>query len=327
MNANRRLATQAVALTGMGLWPLAGSAKPDGFPHKPLRIIVPVTPGSGIDAASRFFGRQLEKALDQQVVVENLPGGNGLVAIAAMKRAPADGHTIMAVGAQLIMNPIVLKTLPYDPVKDFQPIAGMTKATFVIAVPANSPAKTLKDLVASGKTATDGLNAGSYSTAYELYTAWFGQLTGVKFRTIPYKGSAGLIADLVGGRLDFTLMESSTATPLVHAGSIRLLAVTSARRHPRYPQTPTVAESGYPEYVVYVPISLQVRAETPAPSIEALARTMQTVLATGEAEQFATAAGLELVTEGPVDLKKYELQQFKLLKGIADRIGLVAKGS
>lgn len=325
MNADRRLASQALALAGLGLWPLAGRANPEGFPSKPLRIIVPVTPGSGIDAASRFFGRQLDQALGRPVVVENLAGGNGLVAIAAMKRAPADGHTIMAVGAQLIMNPIVLKELPYDPVKDFQPIAGMTKATFVIAVPANSPAKSLQDLVARGKKAAEGLNAGSYSTAYELYTAWFGQLTGVKFRTIPYKGSAGLITDLVGGRLDFTLMESSTATPLVQAGSVRLLAVTGAGRHPRFPLTPTVAESGYPDYVVYVPISLQVRADTPAPIIEALAKAMQAVLARDDAKQFAAAAGLELVTEGPAELKKYELQQFKLLKGIADQIGLTAK--
>jgi tripartite-type tricarboxylate transporter receptor subunit TctC len=234
------------------------------YPSKPIRVIVPFTPGGGSDAAARFFGEKLSAALGQQVLVENRPGGNsGSIGTSHVKSAPPDGYTVLLGStAPLITNVVMVKDLPYDASKDFKPVVGLTKNTTAIVVPPSSPHKTLADLVAASRK-DPKLNAGTASAGFHLAANWFSSLAGFKYTHVPYKGLSQALTDVAGGHLDWAIVDLAGATPLLRENRIRALAVTDDARHPFFPGTPTVKESGYLEYIYTTWTSFHVRAETP----------------------------------------------------------------
>lgn len=311
------------AVLALAVAPLIMPAAADSFPVRPIKIIVGFTPGSSIDSASRVFGKRLSEVLGQPVVVENVPGASGVIAVKSVQRAPADGHTILTTGmSQAVINPIMMKDLPYDPIRDFVPVSGLTRAMFAITVPGNSPVRSLAELVTAAKASPTPLNAGSYSPGYQLYTEWLGDLAKVKFNIVPYKGASAVVTDLLGGRLDFAIADISSVSTLAKEGRLRLLAVTGENRAKSFPDVPTMNESGFAEYVGYATLAFQVRADTPQGVRDVLSGAMSKILAEPEARAFADNENLELVVERPEALRERQRRELENLQSVAKKAGI-----
>ncbi|NML44636.1 tripartite tricarboxylate transporter substrate binding protein [Ramlibacter sp. G-1-2-2] len=327
MQQNRPIARRLFLATGLAATcgaALAESAA--GYPSKPIRLIVPFTPGGGSDAAARFFGDKLADALGQPVVVENKPGGNsGSIGTALVKSAPADGYTILLGStAPLVTNVVMVKELPYDAGKDFKPVAGLTKNTTAIVVPANSPHRTLADLVAASRK-DPKLNAGTASAGFQLAATWFASTAGFRFTHVPYKGLNQALTDLAGGNLDWAIVDLAGATALLQAQRIRALAVTDDDRHPFFPAVPTVRESGYPQYVYNTWTSFHVRADTADDITRKLVEATLKVLKSPAALEYAKRAGTPLLPLGPADFAKYQREEVERFQKVADAAGIKAE--
>lgn len=309
----------------MAIAPLAlGQAK--DFPNKPVKVIVPFTAGSGSDTGARFFAEQLAGALGQPFVVENRPGASGVISVMAVKSAPADGYTILlASNSPLSVNPVTIKDLPYDPIKDLRPLSGLTRGMNAYIVARNSKLNTLADVVMASKQGSQPLNVGNYSEGYQLVLEWFANLAGVKFSHIPYKGGAQVFTDVMGNQLDFAIVDMGGAVPLLKSGKLRALAVSGEKRHAEFPDVPTIRESGYPEYVNYSWTSFYVRAQTPDDITAKLADALEKVLATNEAREYVRRTGGELMPLPPAAMQKYHRDEMERFRRIAELTGTKPK--
>jgi len=294
----------------------------DDFPSRGLTIIVPFTPGSGSDASARFYGEALAKYFGHPVVVENRPGANGIIGIQALKQAPADGYTILlASNSPMSVNPLVLKNLPYDPVRDFRPIAGISRNMNVFLVPAESALHSIGDLVAKARQ-NGPLNVGTYSAGYRLAAEWFASLAGIRLANIPYKGQAPIMADVIGNRLDVALVDTGGALTLLKQGKVRALAVSGEHRHPELPDVPTVRESGFADYVQYSWVSFYVRAETPDAIAGRLADAMQAVLHTPASEAFIAQKGSDMMPLTPQAMRDFHFAEINRFRQVAKAAGI-----
>jgi tripartite-type tricarboxylate transporter receptor subunit TctC len=304
------------------LLPSAATAQ-DAFPSKPIKVIVPFTPGAGSDIAARFFGAQMGAVLGTTVLVENRPGAFGAVAVGAVKAAPADGYTIFLGGnSPITVNPVVVADLHYDPVKELKPVSGLARNTNVFIVPPGSKLRTLADLVAAAKQSKQPLNAGTPASGYHLVLEWFANEAGIKFNHIPYKGGGQTYTDVAGGQIDLAVGELAGTAELIKTGKVHALAMTSNTRHPDFPDVPTVKESGYPTFVSYSWNSFYVRAETPDVITAKLAEAMKKVMATEAARQFVRTAGTELLPLGPKAMRKFQMEEAARFQSIADKAGI-----
>jgi len=310
-------------LLGLAAAALAGGAFAQGYPSKPIRLIVPFTSGGGSDAAARYFGERLGEMLGQPVLVDNRPGGaSGSIGTLAVKAAPADGYTVLVGStAPLVTNVVTVKDLPYDAARDFKPVAGLTKNAVAIVVAQQSPYRTLADLVAASRK-DPKLNAGSASAGFQLAASWFGGMAGFKFTNVPYKGLNQALTDLAGNNLDWAIVDLAGATPLLQSGRIRALAVTDERRHPFFPDVPTARESGYPEFVYNTWTSLHVRSETPDDVTRRLAEAVQKILHTEGAREYARKAGIELLPLDPAGFARYQREEVERFQRVAEANGI-----
>jgi len=223
------------------------------YPVKPIRVIILVVPGGGADITSRTVGQKLTETLGQQVIVDNRPGGNGIVGMEIAARSNPDGYTlVLGTIGPVAVNPSLYKKLPYDPVRDFDPIARAVSALNVLVVHPSVPAKSVKELIAHAKANPARLTYGSSGVGFADHLAGelFNTLAGVKMVHVPYKGGAPAMLDLVGGNLQLIFATVSTALGSIKAGRIRPLAITFAKRVEQFPDWPTVAEAGVPGFAV-----------------------------------------------------------------------------
>jgi tripartite-type tricarboxylate transporter receptor subunit TctC len=300
-----------------------GAQDAASYPNKPVKIIIPLASGSAGETFTRFFGEKLSKTLGQPFVVDNMPGGNGILAALAVKNAPADGYTLLqGTGFVMSVNPVTLKDLPYDPVKDFKPVSGILKAMVMIVVPATSAIKNLNDLIAAAKKSKDPLNTGTYSPSYQLAMAWFASLAGIKLSNVPYKGASQMAMDVVGGQLDVGFSDVAGVASLVRSGKLRGLAVSGEERHPDFPELPTIRESGFADYVTYTWASLFVRTEVPDSIVDKLWGAMDKAFKTQEAhDAVAKSGGSLLMPLGPADMRKFQLAEAEKDREIAKTTG------
>ncbi len=300
----------------------ATHAQDTPFPTRPVTIYVPFTSGSGSDTSARFFAEQLAKILNASFVVENKPGASGIIAVSAVKSAPADGHAILlASNSPISVNPVTIKDLPYDPLRDLKPISGVTRGMNALVVAPNSPLRTLADLVAKSK--EKGAMIGTYSDGYRLALAWLSSQTGGKFQNVPYKGGSPVFADVMGGHLDVGVVDLGGASELIRSGKLRALAVSGEARHKDFPNVPTVRESGYPDYVNYSWTSLYVRSETPDDITKKLADAMQTALHAESAREFIKRAGSgELMPYTAERMREYQNAEIARFRAIAESAGI-----
>ncbi|MFM9972848.1 MAG: Bug family tripartite tricarboxylate transporter substrate binding protein, partial [Burkholderiales bacterium] len=249
------------------------------YPSKPVRLVVPFSAGSTTDISARIISNQLAPLLGQPVYIENRAGADGSIGMMAAKNLPADGYTLVSAGwTNLTVNPVVMKDLPYDPVKDFKPISGFTRGMIGLAVSGNSKYKTVSDLVAAAKSSSKQLDFGTFSAGYRLAMEWFATASGVRFAHVPYKTPGQMNGDLMGNQIDVALDALPSLTPMLKAGKLRLIAVMGDRRHAEFGDVPMMKESGYPEISIYGWSAVYVRSETPDDISEKLADVMRQVL-------------------------------------------------
>lgn len=301
-----------------------GAHADDAYPTRPIKVIVPFTPGSGSDSSARFFGERITKYLGQGMVVENRPGANGIIALQAIKTLPADGYAVLlASNSPIAVNPLVLKNLPYDPVTDIKPVFGLSRGMNVVLVSNKSPFKTLGDLLAAAR--NKPLTLATYSAGYELAGQWLAQVSGSKFTNVPYKGQGQIMTDVIGDQVDFALVDSSGALELIAGGKLRALAVSGETRHPNLPNVPTIRESGFPDYVTYSWTSFYVRAQTPDKTVNTLAAALQKVMDSDEARDYMRDRGGELMPYPPAKMLSFQLAEIERFRKIAQKAGVTPK--
>ena len=319
-----RFATVLKALViGLGLAVSLAQAQPANFPTRSLKIVVPTSPGSGSDTTARFVAEQLATALGQPVVIDNKPGGNGVIAAMAVKQAPADGYTLfLASNTHMAVNPIFVKDLPYDPIKDFKPVSGIARGMMIFVASPNSKFNNIADLVSAAKATKQPLTVGTYTAGFHLSAEWFASTSGTKYVNVPYKGAPEVFVGLMGDQLDWGVSDLIAAMPQVKAGKLKALAVSGEKRHPDYPDIPTVRESGYPDYVNYTWTSLYVRAETPDAVTGRLADAMQKILATPGGREFIAKIGSDPMVFAPAEMRKFQISETDRFRRIADGAGI-----
>lgn len=238
----------AAATFALGL--LAGTAAlAQDFPTKAVRIVTPFPAGAGPEAVLRVLAEKLQKKWGHPVIVENKPGGNGFIAIDAFKRGATDGHDLIQLdNVHLVAYPHLFKKLPYDPVKDFDPITPLFRTYFFVGVPTGSKYKIVGDIVADAKANPGKLNYGSWSVGNPVHlgSALLEAMTGTQMEHVIYKETSMLYTGVANGELNFALGSLATAGPMQRSGKIKFIAVTAPKRHSAFPDVPTVAESGGP---------------------------------------------------------------------------------
>jgi tripartite-type tricarboxylate transporter receptor subunit TctC len=296
------------------------------YPNRAIKILVPFTAGSGADTSSRFYGDLLSKLWGQPVVVENKPGGSGIVAVQSAKTAAADGYTLlMATNSPMTVNPVVMKNLPYDSMKDFRPVIGVSIAPVAFIVRADSPYKTMKDMVEATKKSGLSLNVGNYSAGYELIGAWLGTAANLQINAVPYKGGEPMMVDIMGGQLTTGAIDFAGAAPRIRDGRLRALAITGNVRDPAFPDIPTMKESGFTDFESYVWASFFVRAETPDDITNKLYEGFKKVMASPEARTYQAGQPAKLMDLGPQDLKAFVLAEIERFRRVAQAAGIQPK--
>lgn len=291
MNSPRRIFSAALtALVVTALTGLPSHAQPS-WPGKTVSLVVPFAAGGGADAIARSVATQLQQRIGQPVIVENKPGAGGSLAADFVRRAPADGHTLMIVTNSFVTNPAISRA-SYDPVRDFTPVTTIGTSPYLLLVSATSEFRTMADLIRAAKNRPDSLSFGSAGNGgiTHLLGELLKQQAGINAQHVPYKGTAAAIVDLIGGQLQFAFADTASAMPHVRSGKLRALATTAPARSPLLPDVPTTAEAGAKVEVVGF-YGLLAPAGLPAAVLAKLNAEMTAVLLSAAVrEQFATAA-------------------------------------
>jgi len=301
----------------------AAGASAQGFPSKQVRIIVPQAPGGASDALSRIIAAKLGEKWGQQVIVENRAGAGGNIGTAEAAKAPADGHTLLLgyIGTNAI-NPSLYRNLPWDPIRDFVPVATLAAVPFVVVVNPGLAVNTTQELIASARTASAKLtysSAGNGSVNH-LLGEMFNSAAGVKMMHIPYKGAGAALADLIGGQVQVSFTSMPSVIGHIKGGKLRAIAVTSRARSETLPELPTLAESGLPGFDVNPWFGLFAPAATPAAIVNQLNREINELLATADVR--ARFAG-----QGAVPLASSPAEFAALLKQDIEKWAVVVKDS
>ncbi len=258
---------------------LATHAHAQTYPARAVRVVVPFPPG-GTDFIGRVVSQKLSEAWGQPVVVENRPGGTTVIGTEIVAKAPPDGYTLLVTPVPFAIVPNISTKLPYDPIKDFEPIALFNITPLVFVVNPTVPAKTIKDLIAIAKARPGLLNfaTSGIGSSNHLAGELFNVMAGVKIEHVPYKGSAPAMIDLVGGHVDLAVTTLTSAVPLIKAGKLRPLAVTSLQRSPDYPDIPTMNESGLKGFQAVAWNGLSAPARTPKDIVNKINADVATAL-------------------------------------------------
>ena len=281
---------------------LPGAALAQQFPSKPIRIIVAYTPAGATDILARSVGQKMSEAFSQPVIVDNRPGANGNIGTDVAAKATPDGHTLLMVTAGTHgINPSLYRKLPWDAVKDFAPVSLTAMVPNIMVVNNSVPAKSVKEFIAYLKANPNKFNYGSPgngSTAH-LSQELFKTMTGTNMQHIPYKGSAGVLADVIGGQIIVTIDNIPPYIQQVKAGKLRALAVSAAKRSPAMPDLPTIAEAGVPGYASSAWFGLVAPAGTPKAIVDKLATEQQRILKLPDVNERLSALGAEPVGDRP----------------------------
>ena len=263
------------------LWVTLACAQSSAYPARPIRIVVAYTPAGATDILARTVGQKLTEAWGQPVIIDNRPGANGNIGTEYAAKATADGYTLLMVTAGTHgINPSLYRKLGFDAVKDFAPVSLVAMVPNIFVVNNAVPVKDIKEFIAYAKANAGKLNYGSPgngSTAH-LSMELFKSMTGIQMVHIPYKGSAGVLADLIGGQIVATMDNMPPYVPQVKAGKIRALAVSPAKRSAAVPELPTVAEAGVPGYDSGAWFGLVAPANTPKDIVAKLSRETARIL-------------------------------------------------
>lgn len=273
--------TGCLLLGALGIGLAAVEAAAQAYPARPVRVIVPFSPGGAADVPARIMAPEMSKALGQQVVIENRPGAGSTIGTEVAAKSAPDGYTVLLVSNTHVINASLYKKLPYDPVNDFTPVLQFATSPNVLVVHPSLPVRSVKELVALAKAKPgqiDYASSGNGSSQH-LFTALFTSLAGVKMNHVPYKGSGQARADLLAGHVPVGVPGIASVINDVRSGRLRALAVTSAKRSPQLLEVPTIAEGGVKGYAADQWLGFLAPAKTPKEAIAKLNEAAEKVLA------------------------------------------------
>ena len=286
---------------------LAAPALAQDYPSRPVRVIVPSPPAGGTDIVARVLASHFTNALGQQFYVENKPGAGNLIGIEAAARAAPDGYTLLMVASTLVLNSVLYKQVPYDPVRDFAPITLAATAPNILVVDPKLPINSLADLIAAAKAKPGALSYGTpgIGTSPHLCMELLKSMAGIDLTHVPYRGTAAAVTDVMGGQIAVAFATALTAKPLVDAGRLRALAVSGPQRVQALPDVPPVAQAGVPGYEAMQWYGLLAPAGTAAPIIERLHREAIAALRSREMKERLATDGAEPLGTTPAQFAAF----------------------
>jgi tripartite-type tricarboxylate transporter receptor subunit TctC len=281
-----------------------GSVHAQSYPNRPIKLVLPYTAGSPNDVLARIVAPHLSARLGQTVVVDNRPGGGTTIGVSAVLNAEPDGYTLLFSNSPSHqIAPVVNRNLAYDALKDFVPIATVGTSSNVIVIANDVPATNVKEFVAHAKANPGKLNFGfGQGTLPQLVGEMFKSAAGVDIASVPYKGGAQAVTDLLGGRIHMNIGTASTLLPLHRAGKLKLIAYTGTARGPDMPDIPTMVESGYPTMVSITYYGILGRADLPADIVTKLNAEVNEILKLPEVKESFAKVGFEPKAFAPQEL-------------------------
>jgi len=277
------------------------------YPDRVIKIVVPFAPGGGTDVVARTLAQEMSKELGVSVIIENKPGAGTIIGTQAVATAEGDGHTLLMGTFANAVNPGLYAKLPYDQHRDLTAVALVARSFSIVVVNPKSSFKSIADLIAAAKADPDKLSYGTYGTGTSAHLAGelFKHMANVNLTTVPYKGSAPAITDLLSGQIQVMFTTVASAAALVEAGQLRAMAVTSAERSPAFPNLPTVAEAGVPGYDAEAWYGLFAPSKTPPEIIDRINKAAANAVKAESFKKLSVNEGLILVASPPSELERY----------------------
>jgi tripartite-type tricarboxylate transporter receptor subunit TctC len=277
------------------------------YPSRPIKVVVPFSPGGAVDGPMRAIAQELGKRLKQQVIIENKPGAGATIGSEMVAKAPADGYTLLLASQTNAISASLYPRLAFNPIDDFVGISLLGREPGVLVVHPDLPVKSVAELVAYAKARPGQVNYASSGngSGQHLFTAMFASMAGISLTHVPYRGSGQATTDLLAGTVPLAIPGAQAMAKHVKAGKLRPLATTGTARSPLYPDVPTLAESGLAGYSAYVWMGLLAPKGTPPALIERLQRELKAALATPEVTGYMNEAGIEIVGSTPAEFDSY----------------------
>lgn len=309
-----------------GILLCAGRTMAQDYPAKPIRFIIPLAPGGGGDILARSIAQKLNEKWGQPVIVDNRPGGGGVIGTEVVAKAPADGYTILMIATNHTVNPSLIPKLPYDAIADFAPVTQLTASPNILVLHPSLPAASLKELIALARQRPGQLNYSSAGngTAGHLAAELMKMMAKIDVVHVPYKAAPQALSDLVSGQIQLQFSNLMTALPHVKSGRLRGIAVTTLQRSPAIPELPTMDQAGLRGYRVDQTYGVVAPGRTPAPIIARLNGEIVNILKSPDIGQRMSAEGAMLVGNTPQEYLEYlkaELQKWtKVVKEVGIRL-------
>ena len=279
---------------------------PPSWADAPLRIVVPLGPGSGADVMARWLARRYEQVSGKPAIVENKPGANLAIGTMAVINAPADGLSLLYITpSSMVINPIIEKDLPYNPQRDLTPIVQLSEGPSVLVVRPDSPYKSFADLTGAAKAKPGTVSYANYGHYYRFAALDIERMTGAKFNHVNYKGGGQANTDVIGGQVDVHGTDIAGVQPLLQGGKLRPIVQTGLKRHPFLPDVPTVAEQGHPGWESVVWTGFAVSSKTPPDVLKAVSKTWVDIANSPEFAEFARGMGVTVTPRSGKDFVDY----------------------
>jgi tripartite-type tricarboxylate transporter receptor subunit TctC len=311
----KRLKGALLALVTLTSFCLPPAQAQDSYPSKPIRMIIPLAAGSAVDGAARLLTAKMSQNMGQPIVIENMAGSSGLIGADRIAKAPPDGYTIGGVNDSILtMLPHIYSNIPWNALKDFEPISLVATIEWGIVVADQSPYKTLSDFIAAAKANPGKINYGSGGSGspQHIAMALFAQRTGIDLVHVPYKGATPAAIAAAAGQVEVTYQGLGTVTSLIQGGKLRLLAVSTPERLAQYPNVPTIVQAGISDFFFNSWFAMIAPAGTPKPIIDKLNAEMQKALADPQTRERLIALGVTIRGTSAAEFKQATEKQYAL---------------
>jgi tripartite-type tricarboxylate transporter receptor subunit TctC len=290
------------------------------YPGKPIRLVVPYAPGGGADSVARIVARKVSESIGQPIVIDNKGGAGSILGTEIVAKAEPDGYTLLlGQSGPISINPAVYKSLPYDPVKDFAPVAMTTAYPYILVVNADLPVTSLQAFVTLARSKPGSMNYGStgVGAANHLAAELFNAKAGLKMTHVPYRGTALAVGDLLGGQLSMVFGDPISVLSQIKAGKLRALAVTSLERSSVAPEVPTIAESGYPGFEALAWHGILAPARTPPAIVKRLNEEIVKALADPATKKLLEDQAMQTVGDSPEAFAAFIQKDIAIWKAVA----------
>jgi len=299
--------TRTLLASALAMLTLHAPAQTGDYPNRPIKVIVPFSPGGAVDGPMRAIAQELSKRLKQQVVIDNRPGAGATIGSEAAAKSPADGYTLLLASQTNAIAASLYPKLNFNPIDDFVAISLLGREPGVLVVHPSMPARNVAELIALAKARPGEMNYASSGngSGQHLFAAMFASMAGIKLMHVPYKGSGQATTDLLAGTVPMAIPGTAGMVSHIKAGKLRPLATTGVTRSPQLPDVPTLAESGLAGYSAYVWMGLLAPKGTPAAIVDKLNRELKASLTAPEVKAFMAEAGIEIVGSSPAEFDTY----------------------